>query len=49
MQRDAEKPEELFETADQLKESAAGFKTFEEWFRHIEDYGEERNARPRPD
>lgn len=35
------KPEELFETADQLKESAAGFKTFEEWFRHIEDYGEE--------
>ena len=31
----------FFETADQLKESAAGFKTFEEWFRHIEDYGEE--------
>lgn len=35
------KPEELFETADQLKESAAGFKTFEEWFCHIEAYGNE--------
>ncbi|MCB6608623.1 ATP-dependent helicase [[Clostridium] symbiosum] len=35
------KPEELLETADQLKESAAGYKTYEEWFRHIEDYGEE--------
>lgn len=35
------KPEELFETADQLKESAAGYKTFEEWFRHIEEYREE--------
>lgn len=35
------KPEELLETADQLKESAAGYKTYEEWFRHIDDYGEE--------
>ena len=35
------KPEELLETADQLKESAAGYKTYEEWFRHIEDYAEE--------
>ena len=35
------KPEELLETADQLKESAAGYKMYEEWFRHIEDYAEE--------
>lgn len=35
------KLEELLETADQLKESAAGYKTFEEWFRHIEGYTEE--------
>lgn len=35
------KPEELLETADQLKESAAGYRTYEEWFRHIEDYAEE--------
>ena len=36
------KAQELYEKyGDQLKESAAGFKTFEEWFRHIEDYGEE--------
>ena len=40
------KPEELFETADQLKESAAGFKTFEEWIRHIDDYGEELKRQP---
>ena len=26
------RPEELLETADELKESAAGFKTFDEWF-----------------
>lgn len=35
------KPEELWEIADQLKESASSFKTFEEWFRHIREYGEE--------
>lgn len=33
--------EELLETADELKESAAGFKTFDEWFAHIEAYKEE--------
>ncbi|MCI8836628.1 MAG: ATP-dependent helicase [Hungatella sp.] len=32
------KAEELLETADQLKESAAGFKTMEEWFDHMEEY-----------
>jgi len=35
------KPEELFETADQLRESAAGYKTFGEWLEHIAAYGEE--------
>ena len=35
------RPEELLETADELKESAAGFKTFDEWFTHIEAYKEE--------
>ena len=35
------RPEELLETADELKESAAGFKTFDEWITHIETYKEE--------
>lgn len=35
------KPEELMETADQLKESAAAYKTVQEWFDHISQYGEE--------
>lgn len=35
------RPEELLEAADELKESAAGFKTFDEWFAHIEAYKEE--------
>lgn len=35
------RPEELLETADELKESAAGFRTFDEWFAHIEAYKEE--------
>ena len=35
------RPEELLETADELKESAAGFKTFDEWFAYIEAYKEE--------
>lgn len=43
------KPEELMETADQLKESAAQYKTFDAWLKHIEEYGEElkRKARER--
>ena len=35
------KPEELFETLDQLQESAAGFKTYEHWFTHMEEYKEQ--------
>lgn len=35
------KPEEFLETADELKESAAQFKSFEEWFAHIDEYKEE--------
>lgn len=33
------KPEELLEVADQLQESAAGFKTFDAWTLHMEEYG----------
>ena len=32
------KPEELFETLDQLKESASSFKTMDAWFAHMEEY-----------
>ena len=32
------KPEELLEVADQLQESAASFKTFEDWTHHMEEY-----------
>lgn len=32
------KPEELLETLDQLKESAAGFQSMEAWFEHMEEY-----------
>ena len=35
------KPEELFETADKLAESAAEFETFEEWKEHAARYEEE--------
>jgi DNA helicase-2/ATP-dependent DNA helicase PcrA len=35
------KPEELLEIADQLQESAAGFKTMDQWFRHMKEYGEQ--------
>ncbi len=35
------KPDELFETADQLRESASLFETFEDWFAHISEYAEE--------
>lgn len=35
------KPEELFETLDQLQESAAGFKTYEHWFTHMKEYKEQ--------
>ena len=32
------KAEELLETLEQLKESAAGFKSMEAWFAHMEEY-----------
>lgn len=35
------KPEELYEILDELAESAKPFKNYEEWFEHIEKYGEE--------
>lgn len=43
------KAEELLETAEQLKESAARYKTFDLWFDHIQKYGEElkRQAKER--
>ncbi|MEG2870972.1 MAG: ATP-dependent helicase [Clostridium sp.] len=41
------KPEELLETADQLKESAAQYKTFDLWFKHIQEYGEELKRQSR--
>ena len=43
------KPEELLETAEQLKESASGYKTFDAWLKHIESFGDElkRQARER--
>lgn len=41
------KPEDLYETADMLQESALSYKTWDDWFHHIEEYGEEllRQAR----
>ncbi len=38
------KPEDLLEILDQLKESAANYPTFDEWFRHMKEYGEELKA-----
>lgn len=35
------KPEELLQVADQIQESAAGFKTAEAWFAHMEEYAEQ--------
>lgn len=35
------KPEELFETLNELQDTARDFKTFEDWFKHIEEYKEE--------
>ena len=39
------KPEELFETADKLAESAAEFETFEAWKEHAVRYEEELKSR----
>ncbi len=35
------KAEELFDTLNELQDSAREFNTFEDWFRHISDYQEE--------
>lgn len=35
------KPEELYDVADELAEAAKPYKNYEEWFLHIEKYGEE--------
>lgn len=35
------RPEELYETLNELQESARGFDTFEEWFLYMEQYKEE--------
>ena len=35
------KPEELFELADQIQESASGYKTMDAWLLHMEEYGEQ--------
>lgn len=38
------KPEELLEILDQLKESAANYPTYDQWFGHMKEYGEELKA-----
>lgn len=38
------KPEELLEILDQLQESAGNYETFDQWFRHMKEYGEELKA-----
>lgn len=35
------KPEELFDTLNELQDTAREFRTFADWFRHIEEYKEE--------
>lgn len=35
------KPEELFDILDELEDSSKGYKTYKEWFSHIEKYSEE--------
>ncbi len=43
------KPEELFDTLNELQDTAREFKTYEDWFRHIEDYREELKEQSRSD
>lgn len=38
------KPEELLEVLDQLQESAAGYPAYDQWFRHMKEYGDELKA-----
>ncbi len=35
------KPEELLQVADQIQESASGFRTVDAWFAHMKEYGEQ--------
>ena len=35
-------PEDLLEVMDQIHETSRGYDTFEQWFRCVEEYGEER-------
>lgn len=35
------KPEELFDTLNELQDTARDFKTYEDWFRHMDEYREE--------
>ena len=41
------KLEELFQVADQLQESAAGYGTAQEWFNHMEEYGKQLKEQAR--
>ena len=41
------KLEELFQVADQLQESAAGYGTAQEWFNHMEEYGKQLKGQAR--
>jgi len=41
------KPEELLQVADQLQESAAGYKTMDAWFAHMKEYGEQLKQQAR--
>lgn len=43
------RPDELYDVLDELTETAKAYKTYDEWFAHIESYGEElkRQAKER--
>ena len=41
------KAEELFDILDELTEAAKAYKTYDEWFKHIEEYGRELNHQAR--
>lgn len=45
------KPEELYEILNELQEAAKNFKTYEDWFRHMEEYAEtlKRQAKEQQD
>lgn len=45
------KPEELYDILNELQEAAKNFKTYEDWFRHMEEYAEtlKRQAKEQQD